>query len=87
MSIVKAIDLDGRQEIHVSHVSTAYPLVLDLDGTLLQTDLLFETLIQFVKTQPLRLLLVLYWACHGLAYLKAQLGARVQLSVDLLPNQ
>jgi 4-hydroxybenzoate polyprenyltransferase/phosphoserine phosphatase len=61
------------------------PLCVDLDGTLLSTDLLVEALIRFLKPNPLRVLLVLAWALRGPARLKAELAARVALRSDTLP--
>lgn len=65
--------------------SANYPLVLDLDGTLLRTDLLLEAALQYVKRQPLGAFMLLWWACRGIAYLKHQLASRTELAVQQLP--
>jgi len=61
------------------------PLVVDLDGTLTQTDTLHETLLDLIKRSPGCLLLIPYWLCRGKAYFKEQIAIRAQLNVDLLP--
>ena len=61
------------------------PLVLDVDNTLLRTDLLHESAIAFVKSNPLRIFLVLWWFWRGKAVLKRRLAERVQLDFGGLP--
>jgi 4-hydroxybenzoate polyprenyltransferase/phosphoserine phosphatase len=61
------------------------PLCVDLDGTLLQTDLLYETVLALVKRSPLSLLLLPLWLVRGRAYLKQQIVRRSELTVDQLP--
>jgi len=61
------------------------PLVLDVDDTLLRTDLLHETAVAYVKANPLRAFDLVRWALQGKAVLKRQLGERVALMVDHLP--
>ncbi|CAN5605844.1 UbiA family prenyltransferase [soil metagenome] len=61
------------------------PLVFDLDGTLIATDLLAETLLLFLKQNPLRIFVVLGWLLKGRAHLKRRLAESVNLDVDLLP--
>lgn len=85
MSVATAFSLDGAEEVPLAQIGASYPLVLDLDGTLLRTDLLLETALQYVRRQPLRLFLLVYWALHGIAHLKHQLASRAELAVDLLP--
>ena len=85
MSVATAIRPDEAGEVSPSEIRGFYPLVLDLDGTLLRTDLLLECALQFVRTRPLRVFLLLWWALHGIAYLKQQLAERAELAIDLLP--
>jgi 4-hydroxybenzoate polyprenyltransferase/phosphoserine phosphatase len=61
------------------------PLCVDLDGTLLRTDMVWESLVQLLKRNPLYAFLVLGWLLRGRAYLKAQIAARVHMEVDSLP--
>lgn len=61
------------------------PLVLDVDGTLLSTDLLHETAITYLKANPLGVFLLFWWLLQGKAVLKRKLAERVTLDVDTLP--
>jgi 4-hydroxybenzoate polyprenyltransferase len=61
------------------------PLCVDLDGTLLSTDLLLETFVRYVKPNPLRIFRVIAWALQGRARLKARLAEAVDLDVQTLP--
>lgn len=61
------------------------PLCVDLDGTLLQTDLLYETLLGLVKHSPASLLMLPLWLWKGRAHLKRQLVLRGDVAVDRLP--
>ena len=55
------------------------PLFVDLDGTLLKTDLLYESLFGLIKAQPWAALLVPVWLAGGKARLKAELARRVDI--------
>ena len=61
------------------------PLCVDLDGTLIKTDLLWESLLRLLKRNPLFLLAVPFWWMRGRAFLKRQLAARVELDPATLP--
>jgi apolipoprotein N-acyltransferase len=61
------------------------PLCVDLDGTLIKTDLLWESLARLLRRNPLQLVPVLLWWLRGRAYLKRQLVRRVALDPDALP--
>ena len=60
-------------------------LVVDLDGTLLKTDLLLESLLVLVKHKPLCIFLLPIRLLKGKAYLKRQIALRVELDVNVLP--
>ncbi len=64
---------------------TQVPLAVDLDGTLIKTDLLWESLAALLRRNPLALLYVLFWWARGRAYLKQQLAARVHVDPATLP--
>jgi len=72
------------QNINNQDVNTV-PLAIDLDGTLLKTDSLIESLLTLVKRNPLYVLSLLFWAVRGKAYLKRQISQRVELDVSSLP--
>jgi 4-hydroxybenzoate polyprenyltransferase/phosphoserine phosphatase len=63
----------------------APPLCVDLDGTLIAGDLLWESVIALMRTAPWLLLLLPVWLCRGKAYLKDQLARRVSLDPAALP--
>ncbi len=60
-------------------------LVVDLDGTLLKTDLLLESALVFLKQKLYSLLCLLLWLTKGKAHLKRQLARRVSLDPAVLP--
>lgn len=61
------------------------PLIVDLDGTLIRTDLLVESALQLLKTQPWSIVLMLWWLLNGKARLKAEIARRVDLDASVLP--
>jgi 4-hydroxybenzoate polyprenyltransferase len=61
------------------------PLVVDLDGTLIKTDLLLESFMLLIKANPLNLVFVFLWLLKGKANLKAEIARRVDILVEVLP--
>jgi 4-hydroxybenzoate polyprenyltransferase/phosphoserine phosphatase len=61
------------------------PLCVDLDHTLLKTDLLFETIVLLAKRSPLKLAALPYWLSKGRAFLKYQLGLETKPNVESFP--
>lgn len=61
------------------------PLVLDLDDTLIRTDLLHETVFAYLKQNPFGLFSLVLWLLKGKAHLKQQLASQVTLEVDDIP--
>jgi 4-hydroxybenzoate polyprenyltransferase len=68
-----------------SPVSVTRPLCVDLDGTLVRTDTLLESLLRLVKLSPLQALRVPIWLLRGRAHLKREVASRVELDVAALP--
>jgi 4-hydroxybenzoate polyprenyltransferase/phosphoserine phosphatase len=60
-------------------------LCVDLDGTLIASDLLLESLLLLLKRNPLYLLQLPLWMLHGKANLKAEIASRVTLDPAALP--
>lgn len=60
-------------------------LYIDLDGTLIATDLLHESLLQLVRASPLSLLMLPAWLSRGRATLKHEVARRVEIDVTTLP--
>lgn len=67
------------------HPGDVFPLCVDLDGTLIKTDLLIESLLCLLKRNPLFIFLAVFWLCKGKANLKQNIALRVDLDVTLLP--
>ncbi len=63
------------------------PLVVDLDGTLVKTDLFFEAVFLFLFKHPLNVFRLCLWVLKGKAYCKAKIAESVDLNVELLPFQ
>ena len=61
------------------------PLCVDLDGTLVKSDTLVDSLLLLVRTRPLDALKTPLWALRGKANLKREVTARVTLNVEHLP--
>ncbi|HET9644208.1 MAG TPA: UbiA family prenyltransferase [Burkholderiaceae bacterium] len=61
------------------------PLVVDLDGTLLRSDLLMEAGLMFLRDQPHRCLAPLQWMLRGKAALKRELADATEIDVSVLP--
>lgn len=76
---------DSNQAPIKSTAAQDLPLVVDLDGTLVKTDLFLESLFGLLKKNPLYLFLCLFWLAKGRAYLKREIARRVPLDVDFLP--
>lgn len=64
---------------------TTVPLVIDLDGTLLRSDLLLETGLSFLRHRPLHLHKPLGWLGKGKAMLKEKLALATHVEIDNLP--
>ncbi|MFV0278738.1 MAG: haloacid dehalogenase-like hydrolase, partial [Parahaliea sp.] len=62
-----------------------YPLIVDLDGTLIRSDLLIELLMLLLRSNPLYVILVVVWLLDGKARLKSEIARRVDLPVEWLP--
>jgi 4-hydroxybenzoate polyprenyltransferase/phosphoglycolate phosphatase-like HAD superfamily hydrolase len=64
---------------------TSLPLAVDLDGTVIATDLFWEALVRAFKGNPFILFLVPFWLLRGKAFVKQELARRVQLDATHLP--
>lgn len=63
------------------------PLCVDLDGTLIKSDILMESLLVLIKQNPLYLLLLPLWLLKGKANFKHQIAQRADINVARLPYQ
>ena len=82
-------NFEQQQEETVAPASiaptTAPPLVVDLDGTLIETDLLVESIARLLRQRPLTLLALPLWLLKGRAKLKREVAQRVELDPTTLP--
>jgi phosphoserine phosphatase len=61
------------------------PLAVDLDGTLIRTDMMWESLARLWRSSPLTTIYSLFALVRGRAYFKQQLAARVEVDPAELP--
>jgi 4-hydroxybenzoate polyprenyltransferase len=61
------------------------PVVVDLDGTLINTDLLYEAAILLFKKNPIYIFKCLLWLLKGKVFFKNEIFKRVHLQYQLLP--
>ncbi len=61
------------------------PLVIDLDGTLLRTDLLLEGAVSLLRRNFLMVLAMLLWLPRGKAYFKRKVAERAVLDIATMP--
>jgi 4-hydroxybenzoate polyprenyltransferase/phosphoserine phosphatase len=69
-----ALEYDGR-----------YPLVVDLDGTLIRTDSLYESLCKLARQRPDLLWQLPLWCVGGKARFKEQVTLHTMINPDTLP--
>jgi 4-hydroxybenzoate polyprenyltransferase/phosphoserine phosphatase len=62
-------------------------LVVDVDNTLIKTDLLQESVFAILRRNALYLFMLPVWLLKGRAHLKQMLADRVEMSAALLPYQ
>jgi 4-hydroxybenzoate polyprenyltransferase/phosphoserine phosphatase len=70
-------DKSGQQSYSV--------LVIDVDGTLIRTDLLHESVFALLKLSPFYVFMLPLWLLQGKAHLKQMIANRVNLLAELLP--
>ena len=61
------------------------PLCVDLDGTLVKSDTLIDSLLMLARSHPAAFFCTPLWACKGRAFLKGQVGSLIALDVAHLP--
>ncbi len=65
--------------------ATMRALCVDLDGTLVKSDTLVDSLLLLVRLRPWTALRLPFWALHGKAAFKAKVTSLVSLDVENLP--
>ena len=61
-------------------------LCVDLDGTLINTDMLWESLIYQIRRNPLIIFMTFFWLIRGKSYLKKKLAYRFDFDPNYLPR-
>lgn len=64
---------------------TSIPLIVDLDGTLIHTDMLHESAIRLFRDHPFDTLQIPFWLSEGKAHLKEKLAGRANIDPSSLP--
>ncbi len=65
--------------------ANAVPICVDMDGTLIVTDSLYEGLTLLLRRNPLYLFVLPLWLLRGKSALKQEISRRAPLDVSLLP--
>jgi 4-hydroxybenzoate polyprenyltransferase/phosphoserine phosphatase len=68
-----------------SGAAAVAPIVVDLDGTLILTDMLHESTLRVARDHPGQLLRVPFWLAQGKAVLKSRLAERAPFDATSLP--
>jgi len=76
---------DQVQTQLLSETASQRPLCVDLDGTLVKSDTLVDSLLVLLRAHPRSFLQTFRWVLDGKAALKAQVGRVVSLDVAHLP--
>lgn len=63
------------------------PLFVDLDGTLVKSNILIESFFLLAKSRPAAFLWAFGWLWRGKAYLKSKIAEHVDISPQTLPYQ
>jgi len=81
----QAVPVQDDGQAASAAAAATLPLAVDLDGTLLHSDMLVESLFDVARRQPLQLLMLPLWLARGRANLKRQLALRASVDLSLLP--
>ena len=60
-------------------------IFVDLDGTLVRSDLFAEAIFKFIGSNPLNIFTVLVWLIRGVSYAKERISGHVDMCADELP--
>lgn len=81
-------EVEGGPASRRRGTASEVPLVVDLDGTLIRTDLLVEGALALVRRRPLAIFAMAGWLLRGgKARLKAEVAARATVDPTTLPYQ
>ncbi|MEN9461521.1 MAG: hypothetical protein RIS84_1541, partial [Pseudomonadota bacterium] len=71
--------------MNVNQENTQTPLCVDLDGTLIASDTLWESFLILLRQSPWCIFFVPLWLMRGKSYFKQQITERVSLDISSLP--
>ncbi|HUD73724.1 MAG TPA: haloacid dehalogenase-like hydrolase, partial [Terracidiphilus sp.] len=74
-----------RNSVPAEQADLTRPLCVDLDGTLIKSDSLFDAVCQFLRRNPFRFWQLGRWLSTGRARLKAEVASRAPLNPAQLP--
>jgi len=60
-------------------------IVVDLDGTLINSDLLHESMSKFLLKNPFSIIYIFFWILRGRAYLKNRIAEIIDIDISVLP--
>lgn len=82
---MEATELAPVPSVDRDAVLASPPLAVDLDGTLVKTDLLIESVLALLKQAPWRIFSLPFWLLQGRARFKRRVAQHVSLDVTALP--
>lgn len=78
----KTIDMQPKPSAHQAPMP---PLCVDLDGTLVNTDIFLENLLLVIKKEPKTVFLIPFWILRGKSYLKYKVMEKASINYKTLP--
>lgn len=84
LASIDASPRHGKMLLEVADLNDC-PLVVDLDGTLIRTDMLHEFALRLLRDAPFDLLRIPHWLSQGKAALKRHISSRVVFDPGSLP--
>jgi len=64
-----------------------HPIIVDLDGTLILTDMLHESALRSLLGRPSTMVFIPFWLAQGKAFLKRKLAEKHEIDPSVLPYQ
>lgn len=80
---------DSLSEAQITAVSSQNPeyLFVDMDGTLVRTDVFVEAILKLIKKNPLNIFKLLLWGLKGRAVLKSRVARASKIDPHFLPYE
>ena len=83
--VAKTTQAIGSSENREARCESSLPLVVDLNGALVSTDVTIESCFIFAKKNPLQLFRLPLWLAHGPARFKQHLAQEAMVDIHTLP--